>query len=126
MPYEVEGDLHCWTWTGLTSTDGTPIIRTRHAKTTARRYYWERENGPIPEGKVLESRCGNRLCVRPYHAIPVPKAEQASRARPRKVTPAMKQGMENLLAEGHSQREIARLMGIDESVVRYHRQKEFA
>ena len=123
MPYEVEGDLHCWIWTGQTE-GGTPVIRTPTSRTTARRYYWERESGrPVPEGKVLIPRCGERLCVRPYHMDSVTPAEMVARRRGLKVTPAMKRRIEVLLRQGHSQREVARLMGVDEGAIRYHRKK---
>jgi hypothetical protein len=126
MPYEVKGDLHCWIWTGLIEAQ-TPVIRTATSKTTARRYHWERENGrPVPEGKVLTPRCGERLCVRPYHMDVVTPAEMVARTRPPKVTPAMKKRMSVLINNGMAQREVARLMGIDEGAVRYHRKREFA
>lgn len=128
MPYEVKGDLHCWIWTGTLNENSIPVIRTADGHTTARRYYWEREHGrPVPEGMVLVAQCGEKHCIRPYHAVPVTPAEKAARTLKVKVTPAVKRRMRVLLEEGGlSQREVARLMGVDEKTVRNHRKREFA
>jgi len=34
---------------------------------SAHRFIWEVVNGPIPKGKQVNHRCGNRLCVNPAH-----------------------------------------------------------
>jgi hypothetical protein len=80
MPFEIKGDLLCWEWTGRCNPDGTPVIRTRKGCTTARRYYWERENGPIPEGLILWSACARNICVRPRHALAITRAEALYRS----------------------------------------------
>lgn len=75
MPYRVERERSCWVWTGRVDKTDTPIVRTRSRCTTARRYYWERENGSVPEGKILASLCGNNLCVNPDHAGPISRTD---------------------------------------------------
>lgn len=57
----------CWEWTGSTTHngygqfyDGTGMIR-------AHRYAWGRENGPIPDGLVVDHLCHVRKCVNPAH-----------------------------------------------------------
>jgi len=66
---KVNKDGDCWLWTAVTNhhgygmfnagTDG-PIVR-------AHRWSWEAENGPIPEGLVIDHLCRIRTCVRPSH-----------------------------------------------------------
>lgn len=42
--------------------------------------YWERINGPVPEGLVLDHfACDNRACVRPDHMRPVTSRENTLR-----------------------------------------------
>lgn len=124
MPYEVKGELACWVWTGYTLPDGTPAIRTRESLTTARRYYYEREYGAIPEGMELGSICANRLCVRPYHSHPRPRGETMRQSVPRKVGPVMEARMYELVhKEGLSRREVARRFGVADSTVRYRLRK---
>lgn len=65
---KVEKTNTCWLWTGSTGaagyggfrpdsqTDGRRWVR-------AHRWYWEQENGPIPDGLVLHHTCHNRNCV---------------------------------------------------------------
>jgi hypothetical protein len=113
---EVTGDLCCWTWTGRTTPDGTPTIRTRTRTTTARRYYWERDHGPIPEGKVLFAMCRNTLCVRPRHMDPIDPAEIPERVGLRVLTP--EQAKSALLMRKHaSRREVARRFGVDPETI---------
>jgi hypothetical protein len=63
---EVEADFHCWVWAG-TVDHGSPKVRLNGAYHSARRLSWESWRGPIPKGKVLVPRCGNRLCINPDH-----------------------------------------------------------
>lgn len=64
--------MGCHVWTGYVDPQqGYPILRTKTSSTTAAKALWEKENGPVPEGKKLGSLCGNRLCVRPRHREPM-------------------------------------------------------
>lgn len=111
MPYKITGDLHCWEWTGYTI-KGTPTIRTPDGQTTARRRYWEREHPPIPEGERLEAICGNVLCVRPLHHRLVDTATMNRRTGRTRLTPQLRKTAVKLVAEGHSYRQAAKLLGV--------------
>lgn len=75
IPYE----SGCWIWTGTTNKDGHPIARLTTTTTTAARREWEKENGPVPEGRILTADCGVKLCVRPDHHSPVTVTESRYR-----------------------------------------------
>src|SRR6266705_4808100 len=57
----------CWLWTGATVTGYGRFGVGRNRIVPAHRYAWELENGPIPEGKVLDHLCRQRACVNPRH-----------------------------------------------------------
>jgi hypothetical protein len=118
MPYVVEGDLLCHIWTGRTNPNGTPVIRTRQGNTTARRYYWEKANGPVPEGKVLGAWCGNRMCVRERHAVPVTPTELAEMQG--RYALGEKDAARALVMRriGVGQREVARRLGVSPRTIK--------
>jgi excisionase family DNA binding protein len=57
----------CWTWTG-------PLLPNGYAQTShfgqskyVHRLSWEKANGPIPDGLVVDHLCRNRACLNPEH-----------------------------------------------------------
>lgn len=76
----------CLLWTGQLSNDGFGIFYLGQGrKVPAHRWWWENQNGPIPEHHHLWSTCGTRRCVSVGHhrlqdARPLPKSP---RTRPR-------------------------------------------
>lgn len=79
----------CWIWQKNINRDGYGLTGVRPAdykpgdgyKTTkAMKVYWERVNGPVPPGLVLDHfMCDNRACVRPDHVRPVTVRENTLR-----------------------------------------------
>lgn len=118
MPYEVRGDLLCWIWTGWTDHQGTPCIRTSTKLTTARRYYWEREYGPIPEGKILIRLCRDRTCVRPLHHEPGTWSEWMQKMGRTKMTLSMARSALLMRKEGISLREVGRRLDVDAKTIK--------
>lgn len=72
-----EGD--CLVWTGALYPNGYGMISTKGKNTRVHRYAWERENGPIPDGLVIDHLCRNRKCVSPDHLEVVTQAENVRR-----------------------------------------------
>ena len=59
-------DSGCIEWTGAKSC-GYGNIWVDGRNTKAHRYAWERINGPIPEGLLIDHMCFNRACVNVEH-----------------------------------------------------------
>ena len=59
----------CWLWTASTNQAayGQFWIFHRTKKTTAHRFAYEQEHGPIPSGLEVHHLCGIRNCVNPEH-----------------------------------------------------------
>lgn len=63
---EWQGD--CLIWTGTKDDYNYGVMQNESKVIKAHRYAWERENGPIPKGMVVDHKdhC-NTLCVNPNH-----------------------------------------------------------
>lgn len=64
----VPGDGGCLLWTGWLNNKGYGFISVGGGDDAeVHRYVWEKENGPIPSGMVIDHRCHNRNCVNIDH-----------------------------------------------------------
>ena len=54
-------------WTGQLRQSGHGAIAVERKMIPAHRYAWEREHGPIPDGKVIDHRCHAPACVLVEH-----------------------------------------------------------
>ncbi len=82
----------CWSdcivWTGGTTRDGYGRLRVNGRSVKAHRYAWERVNGPIPDGAVIDHTCFERSCVNPDHlrlATPQQNVQNRSGAMPGRI-----------------------------------------
>ena len=57
----------CIAWVGTINDSGYGLMPFYGRQIRAHRYAWERENGPIPEGMVIDHLCWNRACVNVEH-----------------------------------------------------------
>ena len=57
----------CWEWTGSTTHNGYGQFYDGTGMVRAHRYSWERTNGPIPDGMVVDHLCHVRKCINPEH-----------------------------------------------------------
>ena len=62
---ERRGD--CLAWTGDMSSRGYGRITVDGKRIGAHRYSWERANGPIPDGSLIDHICHTTACVEPTH-----------------------------------------------------------
>lgn len=53
-------------WTGALA-NGRPATKHEGKTVYVKRLIWEQEHGPIPDGMVIVSRCGERTCIEPTH-----------------------------------------------------------
>lgn len=61
------GDDGCTVWPGWKGRHGYGKFKNGGKTFFAHRYSWERANGPIPEGMVVDHICHNSSCVNPEH-----------------------------------------------------------
>lgn len=71
----------CTVWIGATNSKGYGLIAVNGRIELAHRVAWEAENGPIPDGMVIDHLCRVRNCVRVSHLELVTSAENARRGR---------------------------------------------
>ncbi len=77
------------------------------------RLYYEREFGPIPQGKELHHLCEQRKCCNPEHLRPVTRLEHRRLRSDLKVTPEVEASLVAALSDLHRDYEdIAREFGI--------------
>ena len=83
--YIVDEETGCWIWQktrrgpyGRTWRDGRMV--------TAHRWYWEQENGLVPDGLEMDHLCRNTLCVNPDHLEAVTREVNIRRSRVTKLT----------------------------------------
>ena len=60
----------CYVWLGA-EVEGYGQVRYKGRKCLVHRLVWERKNGPVPHGKVLDHLCRVRLCSNENHLEPV-------------------------------------------------------
>ncbi len=71
----------CTVWIGATNSKGYGLIAVNGRIELAHRVAWEAENGPIPDGMVIDHLCRVRNCVRVSHLELVTSAENTRRGR---------------------------------------------
>lgn len=71
----------CLIWTGSTRGDGYGRLSVNGKVEAAHRFAWERANGQIPSGKLIDHMCFNRLCCNIDHLrLANPKQNQENRS----------------------------------------------
>jgi hypothetical protein len=63
------GPSACWTWHGGKWPKGTPLTTIQKRSYSVRRLLWERDHGPMPEGRTASPACANKECVNPHHLV---------------------------------------------------------
>lgn len=61
------GDPGCVVWMGPTDSSGYGRVWVNGRNVRAHRYAWERANGPIPDGMIIDHVCHERSCVNTDH-----------------------------------------------------------
>lgn len=61
------GNDQCWLWRRGKNGAGRGYFSIGSRQVNARRFAWELENGPIPEGKQVHTRCASPSCCNPGH-----------------------------------------------------------
>lgn len=64
---KVDKSGECWLWTGTLSKAGYAQYGIDYRVVLGHRYSYAMENGPIPDGMVIDHMCHNRACVNSAH-----------------------------------------------------------
>ena len=86
MEWRTERTDSCWNWTGATNSQGYGQLRFGNKAIYAHRVAWEMNNGPIPDGLVVDHMCHNRRCVNPAHLQIVTQKQNCENLSLRKDT----------------------------------------
>ena len=112
--YTVDSDTGCWNWHSV-SVHGYGQVRIEGRKRPAHRVMYEKLNGAIPDGMVLDHLCRNRRCVNPEHLEAVSSGENTRRSPIRtKLKQADIRRVQELSAMGMKQSDIAREVGVSQ------------
>lgn len=81
----------CSDWVGAVAWNGYGIVGVpgERRTCTAHRLLYERERGPVPEGKELDHLCRNRRCVNPAHLEIVTRRTNSHRGQKTKLSRAL-------------------------------------
>jgi hypothetical protein len=106
----------CWMWQGPTS-QGYARVGIDGSRKLVHRLEWEKRHGAVPDGMQLHHLCEIKRCVNPDHLQLMTAAEHTRIGPLTKLTPDDVQEIRRLLAEGSSNRQVARMYGLDRSTV---------
>jgi HNH endonuclease len=110
----------CWIWQkGLSAGDrgGYGTIFDSGKMRKAHVVYWERENGPVPEGYELDHLCQQRPCVNPEHTEPVIDAINTQRGKVAKLNADDVQAIRRNVM-GHEKHQLATIYGVSVSNIK--------
>lgn len=125
----------CWLWTGSLGGGDYGVVHTKNGCQKAHRVAWQLRHGPIPRGMRVLHRCDTPICVNPDHLFLGTQADNVAdmvakgRHKPPKpqlgsinpqavLTEAQARWVKMAVKEsGHSQREIARMLGVSPMTV---------
>jgi hypothetical protein len=77
----------CWVWQRKRIPSGYGYLNFDGRQWVAHVLYWERVNGPVPDGYELDHLCRVRPCVRPDHLEVVTHALNVQRSMTARLTP---------------------------------------
>lgn len=100
----------CWIYKNALDTDGYGRFR----KVRAFKYVWEKSNGKLLDGYVLDHTCDNRLCINMEHLRVVSFLENARRKITNKLSFAVLNKIKNLYKLGITQSEIAKRFNVNQ------------
>lgn len=101
----------CLVWTGYTNERGYGHIQVEGKRKRAHRYAWERANGPVPRGRVLDHTCFTPACVEVAHLRLATKSENGSNRA--SALSSGETGFRNVVRDGNRYRVSVKKMGED-------------
>jgi hypothetical protein len=92
----------CWLWQGAPMPNGYGKFFLGGKIKAVHRLSWEAENGPVPEGMVIDHKCHQKLCVNPDHLQAVTNSQNGQNRKGASVR--SKSGVRNVYWDGRSWR----------------------
>lgn len=111
----------CWIWTRTTPIEGRGYARKwafedgRWRKVFVHRHYWEKFNGKVPDGLVLDHLCRQRICMRPGHLEAVTPAVNIDRGETVKIKNNELHQVAALRSYGFTIEDICKFYGVSRS-----------
>jgi DNA-binding CsgD family transcriptional regulator len=84
---DVRSPDECWPWLGFVKPNGYGSLNFQGVTRNAHRLVYETLIADIPDGAVVDHKCGNRGCVNPRHLQLTTQHANVLLARTRMVTP---------------------------------------
>lgn len=103
--WEYQMGIHKKTGYGAYHLDRKPLL--------AHRYYYEKANGKIRKGLVIDHLCRNRACVNPTHMRAVEQKENVRNKINNKLTYKDINNIKYLSNKGNTHRKIAKIYNIN-------------
>jgi hypothetical protein len=72
--YSVDTESGCWIWQGKPTATGCGQLKINGRVRPVHVWHYERANGPIPNGMIVQQTCCNRLCCNPEHRMLVSRS----------------------------------------------------
>lgn len=107
----------CWEWLGTKTAQGYGKKTVGGRTMMASRWLWEQLFGPIRDGMVLSSTCGNPGCVNPHHHRVCTQAKNVRDGLNAKLTEGDAQEARELADEGWSMQDIADKFGVSRTCI---------
>lgn len=108
----------CWIWKlNVDKYTGYARIKRDGKGQNVHKYYWEKVNGKVPDGLVLDHLCRIKKCMRPDHLEAVTVAENTQRGLSTPLTVDDVKSIILLYRNGSSQYKIARDYNIAQQTV---------
>lgn len=118
VEYVVDEATGCWVWQRVTTQDGYGHLKRDGRTVLAHRVFYERVNGRIPEGMVIDHLCRNPTCVNPDHMEVVTRGENQRRGARARLDPVTVAEVLALSADGLSRTAIAVKLSLSTTSVR--------
>ena len=114
--YRLDAETGCWMWQRYTDPKGYARMSVGGKRPLAHRVFYERANGPIPDGMEIDHTCNNSSCVNPEHMVPRTPSEHKQRHDFDYLSPDAIREIKALFP-AETQAAIARRFNIDPSTV---------
>ncbi len=102
----------CWEWQSAFNAAGYPHKTHNGVDLLASRWMWMTLFGPIPQGLVVSTKCGNRACVHPAHLVLRTQAEACREGVATTLTVRDIVELRRLVDNGVSRSDVAERYGV--------------